>query len=375
MIYADHAATSKLDADALAAMMPFLLEEYGNASQLYSFSRKPRQALKEARAIIASCINAEPDEIFFTSGGSESDNWAIKGMLVKDDFRLTVTSSFEHHAVLHSCHAIERLGYPVAYVAPNREGRITIEALAQTMNRNTKLVSIMMSNNEVGTIQPIQQLCEYAHQEGAYFHTDAVQSTGHISIDVKALGVDMLSASSHKFNGPKGIGFLYVRKGVPLYPFMDGGGQEFGLRAGTENVASIVGMAVALKKNCDYLEENQKHLRHLEEILLGELAEANMEFQRNGTAPQIPGNMSLSFSGIQGEVLLHRLDLKGIAVSTGSACNSDHTEISYVLQAMRIPEGAAMGTIRVSLGPENTIEEVHQIAESIVQIVRSIKRC
>lgn len=372
MIYADHAATSPLDPKAFSMMVPYLKEDFGNASQLYRFSKKSREALSWARETIAGCIHAEPEEIYFTSGGSESDNWAIKGLLEKDDTRYTVTSSFEHHAILHACETIQSFGFPVAYVDPNHEGHITVEALEEKLSTlPVKLVSIMMSNNEIGTIQPIKELCRLAHAHGTLFHTDAVQSMGHIPIDVKDLDVDLLSASSHKFNGPKGIGFLYIKKGTYIRPYMDGGAQECGLRAGTENVASIVGMACALKGNVDELEVNQKHVRRLEDIILSKLREAGVHFQRNGTAPQVPGNMSLSFPGLEGEMLLHRLDLKGIAVSTGSACNSKKTEISYVLQSIGLEESYALGTIRISLGKDNTEEEAAQIADALIQISKT----
>ncbi len=371
MIYADNAATSPLDPAAFEKMKPYLLENFGNASQLYGFSRKSREALAWARQTIANCIHAEAEEIFFTSGGSESDNWAIKGLLEKDDLRYTVTSSFEHHAILHSMETIERLGFPVSYVAPEKDGHVTpaaLEAALTALPHPAKLVSVMMSNNELGTIQPIKQLCAVAHQRGALFHTDAVQSMGHIAIDVKELGVDMLSASSHKFNGPKGIGFLYIKKGTPIHAYMDGGAQEMGLRAGTENVASIVGMAAALESNVKNLEQHQTHLRKLEEIILQKLSASGISFQRNGTAPQVPGNMSLSFPGMEGEMLLHRLDLKGIEVSTGSACNSEKTEISYVLREIGLDEANALGTIRVSLGRYNTEEESEKITEALIKI-------
>lgn len=242
-IYADNAATTKLDIDAFEAMKPFLLDEYGNASQPYSFARKPKKALADARATIAECIGALPEEIYFTSGGTESDNWAIKGSAFSDPYkRATITSSIEHHAVLRTCSAIESLGYPVTYISPDRFGIITADALEEIMTENTRLVSIMFSNNEIGTIEPIKELAAIAHKHGALFHTDAVQAVGHVSIDVKDLGIDMLSASAHKFNGPKGVGFLYIRSGTEINPLNDGGSQERGLRAGTENIAEIVGM-------------------------------------------------------------------------------------------------------------------------------------
>ncbi len=369
-IYADNAATTKLDDEAYEAMLPWLRENYGNASQPYSFSREPKKALAEARASIAACINADPEEIFFTSGGTESDNWAIKGSAFSDpDHRATITSSFEHHAVLRSCEAIEKLGYPVAYLQPTADGTILPEALEGCITANTRLVSIMFANNEIGSIQPVKQLCSIAHSHGALFHTDAVQALGHIKIDVKDLGVDMLSASAHKFNGPKGIGFLYVRKGTRIASYADGGSQERGFRAGTENVASIVGMAVALKRNCEALECNFEHIRSLEARLIKKLFSAGISFVRNGGKNTLPGLISLSFPGKDGEAILHRLDLKGICVSTGAACNSEDTEISHVLKAIRADESAALGTIRISLGKWNTVEDVDEISAVLNKVL------
>lgn len=370
IIYADHAATTKLDIAAFEAMKPYLLEEYGNASQLYSFSRAPKKALKEARETIASCIGAEPEEVFFTSGGTESDNWAIKGSAFSDvERRATITSAFEHHAILHSCEAIERLGYPVAYLKPNEAGVVTPSVLQRIITDRARLVSIMFANNEIGTIQPISELAQIAHQHGAAFHTDAVQAVGHIAINVHELGVDLLSSSAHKFNGPKGIGFLYIKKGTKLLPYADGGAQENKLRAGTENVASIVGMAEALRISCENLEERKEHLEKLEQLLLGKLSRYGLDFRMNGGDNHTPGNISLSFRGADGEALLHRLDLMGICVSTGSACNSKSTELSHVLKAIKLPQEYAFGTIRISLGYENTEDEVLTIAASLRRIL------
>ena len=370
-IYADNAATTKLDIDAFEAMKPYLLDEYGNASQPYSFARKPKQALKEARRIIAQCINAEPEEIYFTSGGTESDNWAIKGVALANlEKNVIVTSQIEHHAILRACETLEKHGYPVAYLPVNRDGVVTAETLESLITFSTSLVSIMFANNEVGTIEPIKDLCEIAHKHGSLFHTDAVQAVGHVRIDVKELGVDMLSASAHKFNGPKGIGFLYVKKGTPISQYSNGGSQEFGLRAGTENVASIVGMAVALKKNCDAIEENAKHMGLLEAKLLDGLSESGVDFIRNGATQRVPGNISLSFRGADGEALLHRLDLMGISVSTGAACDTVNTQISHVLKAMGIDEAYAKGTIRISWGNNNTIEEAEILSEKLIRILK-----
>jgi cysteine desulfurase len=368
-IYADNAATTKLDIDAFEAMKPFLLDEYGNASQPYSFARKPKQALKEARAIIAQCINAEPEEIFFTSGGTESDNWAIKGVAFADATKHTIiTSQIEHHAILRACEDVEKLGCPVIYLPVTKEGVVTPEVLNSAITSDTRLISIMYANNEIGTIEPIKELCEIAHRNGALFHTDAVQAVGHIEIDVKALGVDMLSASAHKFNGPKGIGFLYIKKGTPINSYASGGAQEFGMRAGTENVASIVGMAVALKKNCERIQEATRHLLTCETLLIEKLNNAGVDFVRNGSDNHIPGNISLSFRSADGETILHRLDLMGICVSTGAACDSVNTKVSHVLDAIGTEEEYAEGTIRISLSSINTIIEVNTIGDSLLKI-------
>lgn len=368
-IYADNAATTKLDIDAFEAMKPYLLDEYGNASQPYSFARKPKQALKEAREIIAQCINAEPDEIYFTSGGTESDNWAIKGVALSDPGKhKIITSQIEHHAILRACADIEKLGYPIVYLPVTTEGVVTPESLRSVITSNTHLVSVMYANNEIGTIEPIKELCEIAHTNGALFHADAVQAVGHIQIDVKDLGVDMLSASAHKFNGPKGIGFLYIKKGTPIAPYASGGAQEFGMRAGTENIASIVGMAVALKKNCDSLGVNTSYILNLERILLEDLTNSNVDFYRNGRNT-LPGNISLSFPKFDGETIMHRLDLMKIQVSTGAACDSVNTRISHVLKSIELKDDIAKGTIRISLGKNNTEEDVEVIAAALIKIV------
>lgn len=371
MIYADNAATTKLDHDAFEAMLPWLQEDYGNASQPYTFARKPKKALADARNVIAQCIGAEPDEIFFTSGGTESDNWAIKGLLKCGDQRTTITSQIEHHAILHACESIERLGFPVFYMPVNPKGIVTPEMLDRIITDRTKLVTVMLVNNEIGTIEPISELSRITHAHDALFHTDAVQAVGHIPVDVNLLGVDMLSASAHKFNGPKGIGFLYIRKGTPIYPFADGGAQERGMRAGTENVAAIVGMATALKKNCDQIVENGYRLRAMERGFLETLRQANVDFIRNGDENGVPGNVSISIRGASGEMLLHRLDLKKISVSTGSACDSVNTQISHVIQAIGVPKEYAIGTIRVSFGKYNQIEDANKIADAIISILRN----
>ena len=370
-VYADNAATTQVDKIAVDAMMPYLIEEYGNASQPYAFSRTPKKALQEAREQIAACIGASPDEIIFTSGGTESDNWAIKGIAMSGEGNHTIiTSSFEHHAVLHSCEAMERQGHTVVYLKPEKTGEVSPDTLRRNITKWTDLVSVMYANNEIGSIQPIKELSDIAHENGAIFHTDAVQAVGHMDINVQSLGIDMLSASAHKFNGIKGCGFLYVRKGSRLISYADGGAQESGRRAGTENIPGIVAMAAALKNNCDHLEENRKRIIELENELLYRLNETGVPFVRNGGANTLPGLISLSFPGADGEAILHRMDLLGICISTGSACNSRDTEISHVLRAIDLDEKYAKGTIRVSLGKCNTSEDVEKIVRGLEKILR-----
>lgn len=374
IIYADNAATTQLDIDAYNAMLEILQNEYGNPSQPYSFSRKSKKLIAEAREIIATCINASPDEIYFTSGGTESDNWALKGIALNNLNKSIITSQIEHHAILRSCNYLERLGIPITYLPTTEEGIIKPQVLENQINYNTSLVSIMLANNEVGSIQPIRELSDIAHSVGSLFHTDAVQAVGHIDVDVNELGVDFMSASAHKFNGPKGIGFLYIKNGVNIASFLHGGSQEFSLRAGTENVASIVGMAAALNNNYKKLSSNQSHILSLEKELLDTLAKLGIvegqEYIINGSKDMhLPGNMSLSFKDNDGERILHRLDLMGIMVSTGAACNSINTQVSHVLNALSIPIDYAKGTIRISLGKNNTIDEAQKIAESISHIL------
>ena len=369
MIYADNAATTKLDKDALAAMLPWLQDNYGNASQPYSFARKPKNALANARAIIATCIGAEPDEIYFTSGGVESDNWAIKGFITHGVKHITITTQIEHHAILNACNSLEQLGYPVVYLPVNAQGIVSAEELSKVLTERTKLVSVMMVNNEIGTIEPIKELATVTHMHNALFHTDAVQAVGHIPVNVNELGVDMLSASAHKFNGPKGIGFLYIKKGTPIQPFVDGGTQEFHMRAGTENIASIVGMAIALKKNCEIMQETNTKLQAMDRAFINTLRKADIDFIQNGAVNKTSGIISISIRGANGEMLLHRLDLKGIFISTGAACDSVNTKRSHVIEAIGVPPAYAQGTIRVSLSRDNNIEEVVAIAEAIAEIV------
>lgn len=371
-IYADNAATSRISDRAFEAMLPWLNEEYGNASQSYAFSRKPKQAIAEARDLIAESIGASSDEIYFTSGGTESNNWVIKNACLNCPERTgIITSSIEHHAILNACD-FERVyrKRKITIVPVLADATVCIEDFAQTISSSDGLASIMLANNEVGTIEPIQELAKIAHSKGLLFHTDAVQAIGHIAIDVKSLDVDFLSSSAHKFNGPKGIGFLYVKKGITLPPFICGGAQEMRMRAGTENIASIVGMAVALSENLKNLSSVQGYLCSLEKSLLAKLDDAKVQYKRNGATAHIPGNISLSFKGFDGEAIMHRLDLVGISVSTGSACDSQNVHISHVLKAMKLDEDWAKGTIRISLGRDNTEEDINTIVDALVRIVR-----
>ena len=369
-VYADHASTTPLCDAAWEAMVPFLREEFGNPSSLHSWARRPREAVAAARAMIAACIGADPEEIFFTSGGTESDNWVIKGT----DGVLMV-SAYEHHAVLNAAASEESCGRKVVYVRPKVGGYLMPETLTKRWEAGIGLVSVMMANNEIGTINPIKLLADAAHKRGAMFHTDAVQAVGHIPIDVRDLGVDFLSASAHKFNGPKGIGFLFIRKGLKLKQLIHGGQQETGLRAGTENVASIVGMAAALKVNCDLMEQNATHLDALVERLKEGLEGIvdQIVYPGCGVCEQLPGLVSVSFPGHSAEGLMHLLDIKGIAVSTGAACDSKNTKISHVLKAINVPRAIAESTIRISLGPENTRQDVDEILTALKTLLRSPK--
>lgn len=361
-VYADHAATTPLCDAAWTAMVPFLREEFGNPSSLHSRARAPREAVLNARATIALCIGADPEEIFFTSGGSESDNWVVKGT----DGGLMV-SAYEHHAVLNAAASDEADGRKVVHVRPKVGGYLMPETLSKRWEEGIGLVSVMMANNEIGTINPVKLLAETAHKRGALFHTDAVQAVGHIPIDVRNLGVDFLSASAHKFNGPKGVGFLCIRKGRRLRQLIHGGQQESGLRAGTENVASIVGMAAALKFNCDQMGRNTAHLDALVERLKDGLANITDQvvYPGSGVCDQLPGFVSVAFPGHPAEGLMHLLDLKGIAVSTGAACDSKNTQISHVLKAINAPRAIAESTIRISFGYENTCEDVDAILSAL----------
>ena len=366
MIYADNAATTRIDEDALNLMIELHKKFYANPSSGYKLSRPIKKILSESREKIAACINAEPQEIYFTSGGTESNNWAIKNLSVGKNI---ITSSIEHKSVINSCLAAKNyLNSTVTFLPVDKFGRVNPYDLQEKILPQTKIISVMFANNEVGTIQPIKKLAEIAHNHGKIFHTDAVQAVGHIAIDVKNLGVDMLSASAHKFNGPKGIGFLYAKKSLNLSPFHDGGSQEFSLRAGTENFPAIAAMALALEKNCADIKSYAEKVMACTKILVKRLKENNIDFIINGDENRLPGHLSLSFKDIEGETIMHRLDLKNIYVSTGSACNFGQVKISHVLKAMKIPEEYVSGTIRVTFGRDNTFDDAEKIADAIIKI-------
>lgn len=376
MIYADNSATTQLDQDAFFAMKPFLLSDFANASEPYSFSRNAKIALKDARKTIAECINAGENQICFTSGGSESDNFAIKGTaFCSQKPQAIIVSSIEHHAVLKTAFQCEKFGKKVFVVSSDKNGIITPEALEKTILQakaefdSIALISIMTANNEIGTIEPIKELAKVAKKHKILFHTDAVAAMGHIPLDVKSLDVDFLSASGHKFNAPKGCGFIFIKDAKTISPFITGGSQENNIRAGTENIASIVAMKVALKKACEEQNERKALLLSLEKELVSVLKKSEIDFVRNGKN-QMSGILSLSFNGKDGEMLLHRLDLMEICVSTGSACNAGTGETSHVLKAIFTPENYAKGTIRISFGANNKAGDGKKIADAIIKIIQ-----
>lgn len=374
-IYADNAATTQLDSDAYKAMSEILQNEYSNPSQPYSFSRTAKNLIAQARETIAECINASPDEIYFTSGGTESDNWALEGTAFNNQGKAIITSQIEHHAVLRTCEFLEKQKFPAIYLPVTSNGTVLPETLCAQIFDTTSLVSVMLANNEIGTIQPIKELVEIAHSHGALFHTDAVQAVGHIYIDAKELGIDMLSASAHKFNGPKGIGFLYIKQGTNILPYMHGGAQEKGLRSGTENVAAIVGMSIALKNNIMNKRSNSRHLQKIETIFFEKLKQngfvEGQDYIINGhKVNKLPGLISLSFNGADGEMLMHRLDLMGVTISTGAACDSVNTQVSHVLKAIGIKDVFAKGTIRLSFGKDSYLNDAAYIADCLRKVIK-----
>ena len=376
MIYLDHAATTAVHPEVLREMEPYFGELYANPSGVYEFSDDVKEILRRVRQRIADSIGAESEEIYFTSGGTESDNWALIGIAegMKDEGRHIITSCIEHHAILRTCEYLETRGYEVTYLPVDREGRVSIEELERTIRPDTILISIMSANNEIGTVEPVQEIGALARRNGILFHTDAVQAYLHERIDVRRMGIDLLSASSHKFQGPKGVGFLYVRSGVPLPSFLHGGSQERGRRAGTENVAGIVGMGKAVSIGEREFRKNHEKLRSLQEYLFRRL-ETEIPFCRiNGSRGQrLDGNVNVSFRYLEGESLMILLDMEGICVSAGSACAASEHAVSHVLQGIGLEPEYAAGTIRISLGAENTMEEMEYTVDKIKELVGQLR--
>lgn len=370
----DHAATTQISLKAFEAMKLYLLDEYKNASTLYSTSKNIKKALVDARQDIAECIGAYPEEIYFTSGGSESDNMILKGWTFNkwNNRKIIYTSEIEHHAILNTCKFLENMNCHVKYLSVDNSGLVNTDIISDTADGVEILTSVMMANNEIGTIQDVKNIAEKTHFKGGIFHTDAVQAIGHIPINVNKLSIDSLSASAHKFNGPKGIGFLFLRKGIDIYPLVHGGSQEHGMRAGTENISSIVGMAEALKENVANINKNKVYLNTLSDQLLIKLRNLGIDFIVNGNENRIPGNLSISFAGINGEGLLHWLDLHGIEVATGSACNSSENVVSHVLKAINVPKVYINGTIRISMGIDNSSDEINKLVSSIEKYFQKI---
>lgn len=368
MIYADNAATTRISDLAFEKMIPFLREQYGNASSQYSLGVKARYAIEQAREQAARGIYAEAAEIFFTSGGSEANSWvlrAIAEMFRYKDFHI-ITSSIEHHSVLNACHALKSMGTEVIYLPVNNNGTVEIGTVKTALKPNTKLVSIMLANNEIGTIQPIAEIGKYLHERGILFHTDAVQAVGHIPVDVNDLEVDFLSASAHKFNGAKGTGFLYKRSGLKLPSMVFGGDQEHGFRAGTENVAGIVALGYAIEECVTEMQSTAICLKTMVENTVKGIQKTIPSVKVNGnTEKRLPGTVNLRFDGVSGESLMNLLDLKGVCVSTSSACNSGKDIPSHVLLALGLSEEQAKSSIRISYGRYNTLEEVEMVVENI----------
>jgi cysteine desulfurase len=367
-VYMDNAATTRMKDAVLHAMVPFMTETFGNPSSVHSFGREARKAVEAARGQVAEAIGAEKHEIYFTGGGTEADNWIVKSAAFsnKQNRKHVITSSIEHHAMLHTCEWIERQGHPVTYLPVDADGIVQPKTLQNAITDDTALVSIMLANNEIGCIQPIEELAGIAHTHGALFHTDAVQAVGSIPVNVRALGVDSLSLSAHKFYGPRGVGALYVKKGIPLEPIQWGGSQERKKRGGTENAAGIVGLREAITLAVDSMDEQMERLTALRDRLIDGIIERIPDVRLNGhRTRRLPGNVNISIQYVEGEALLLSLDLAGIAASSGSACTSGSLDPSHVLLAIGLSHEIAHGSLRLSLGAFNTDEDVDYVLEQL----------
>ena len=376
LIYVDNSATTPISKEVLDAMMPWLTEGYGNASSIYSKGREAGWALKGAREQIASILGAQPNEIYFTSGGSESDNWAIKGAaatMAKRGKKHIVTSAFEHHAVLHSCAALEKQGFEVTYVPVHENGIVRVEDIEAAIRPDTGLVTIMYANNEIGTVQPIKEIGALCRKHKIWFHTDAVQAFGHVPINVEEQNIDMLSVSGHKIHAQKGVGLLYVKRGVVLPNLIDGGAQERGKRAGTENIAGIVGLAKAMEIASQNIEERGERTKVLRDKLIDNILKIERTRLNGDREQRLPGNVNISIEGIEGESLLLSLDMYGICASSGSACTSGSLDPSHVLLAIGLCHEVAHGSLRISLSDENTMEDVDRILEVLPGIVERLR--
>ena len=375
-VYADNAATTKLSETALQAMMPYLTDTFGNASSLYSLGQDAHHGVQASRAAVAAVLGADTNEIYFTSGGSEADNWAIKGvaeLMAKKGKKHIITSAFEHHAVLHTVKKLEEQGFRITYLPVYENGIVKVEDVKNAICEDTALVTIMYANNEIGTIQPVAEIGAVCHEKGVLFHTDAVQAVGHVAIDVKAQNIDLMSMSAHKFHGPKGIGALYCKKGIRLPNLIEGGAQERGRRAGTEAVYAMAGMAAALTEANDALAQNTAKLTALRDRLIDGLLQVESSRLNGDRQNRLPGNVNISFEGVEGESLLLYLDMKGISASSGSACTSGSLDPSHVLLAIGLPHEVAHGSLRLSLCESNTEEEIDYIISCVPEIIERLR--
>lgn len=376
MIYLDNAATTKTAPEAVEAMLPWFTENYGNPSSIYGLGSAAKRAVSEARRTIAQSIHAKPEELYFTAGGTEADNWALKAAAEAygDKGKHIITTKIEHHAVLHTCGYLEKKGYEVTYLEVDEHGLISPEVLREAIRPDTILISVMFANNEIGTIEPVAEIGKLAHEKGILFHTDAVQAFGQLSIDVDAMNIDMLSASAHKLNGPKGVGCLYIRTGVKIRSFVHGGAQERSRRAGTENVPGIVGFAAAVERAERIREEKARHETELRDYLIEKLQREIPYCSLNGhRTKRLPNNVNFSFRFIEGESLLIKLDMKGICASSGSACTSGALDPSHVLLAVGLKHEDAHGSLRLTLSEENTREEMDYVVKCIGEIVEQLR--
>lgn len=376
LVYADNAATTKISKSALDAMMPIFEKYYGNPSSLHTIGQEAAEKLLEARESVAKNLGAQAREIYFTSGGSEADNQAINTAAIlgaRKGKKHIISTAFEHHAVLHTLKKLEKQGYEITLLDVHKNGIVTAEEVKNAIREDTCLVTIMFANNEIGTVQPIAEIGAVCKEKGVLFHTDAVQAAGHLKIDVKEMNIDMLSISAHKFHGPKGIGALYCRKGILLQNLIEGGAQERGKRAGTENLPAIVGMAKALDDACKNIEKNAKYVSALRDKLIAGLSTIEHSVVNGDAKNRLPGNVNMCFEGIEGESLLLLLDMKGIEASSGSACTSGSLDPSHVLLAIGLPHEVAHGSLRLSICEENTEEEIDYIIKCVPEVVEYLR--